>query len=73
MVNQMYPAWHHMEYFVATTRYNVLRSDSLVSTHPMSHHIETPNAIDAMFNNIAYGKCKQRIFLNLGQFDNLSI
>lgn len=35
-----------------------MRSDALAASHPMTHHIETPRAIDAMFNNVAYGKGK---------------
>lgn len=65
----MYPNWNNEEYFAATTRYNILRSDALSASHPMTHHIETPGAIDAMFNNIAYGKCKYRL---INSFEEIS-
>ncbi|KAG4068501.1 hypothetical protein HA402_004842 [Bradysia odoriphaga] len=55
-VHLLYPGWSHEEYFVATNRYGIFRSDALAASHPMSHHVETPLAIDAMFNNVAYGK-----------------
>lgn len=64
-VLQLYPGWGHEAYFVATNRYSILRSDALAASHPMTHFIETPLAIDAMFNNVAYGKGKRLYFICL--------
>lgn len=60
--NQVIP--NHEEYFVVTRRYNILRTDALITTHPMTNHIETPDEIDAMFNDIAYGKGERLLFWN---------
>lgn len=45
-----------MEQMVVHTMHNVMKSDALQSTHPMSHYVESPNELENIFDNIAYDK-----------------
>lgn len=55
---QVYPDWKILDFYVLDTVQNVMTSDSLESTRPMSHYAETPATISALFDNIGYAKCK---------------
>lgn len=54
----MYPEWRIMDYYVVNTLQDVFQSDALQQTHPMTNYIESPAAISAAFDNIAYAKCE---------------
>lgn len=47
-----------MDYYVVNTLQDVFQSDALQQTHPMTNYIESPGAISAAFDNIAYAKCE---------------
>lgn len=61
---QVYPDWKILDFYVLETVQNVMSSDSLESTRPMSHYVESPAAVSALFDNIAYAKCKSRFLLS---------
>lgn len=49
-----------MDFFVVSTMQSVFQSDALEQTRPMTYYIESPEAVSAAFDNIAYAKCKFR-------------
>lgn len=48
----------NMDYYVVNTLQNVFQSDALDTTRPMTHYVESPQAVSGLFDNIAYAKCE---------------
>lgn len=53
----MHPEWEIYDFFIGRTQ-NVFRIDEQAKTHPMTHYVESPSAIDKLFDRISYDKCK---------------
>lgn len=52
------PTWRIMDQFGIKNVHIAMVSDSLETTRPMTFDAGTPEEIDALFDNIAYEKCK---------------
>lgn len=61
--NLVFPEWKILDVFVSDTLQNVLQSDATNRTRPMTTHAESPQAIQSLFDNIAYEKCKHTLFI----------
>lgn len=55
---QIYPEWRILDFYVVNTLQDVFLSDERESTRPMTHYAESAEGVLALFDNIAYAKCK---------------
>lgn len=55
---QVKPAWRLLEQFVVASIQSTMITDSSATTRAMTTDAESPSEISALFDTIAYGKCK---------------
>lgn len=55
---QIYPEWRILDFYVVDTLQDVFQSDERETTRPMTHYAESAEGVLALFDNIAYAKCK---------------
>lgn len=55
---QIFPEWRVLDTFGYATLQNIMVSDSLNTTRPMSRYVETPADISGNFDGIGYRKCE---------------
>lgn len=55
-VDHFFPEWNIMHDFVAGSMTGSFAMDMLDSTHPIAAHVESPNEIEELFDEISYGK-----------------
>jgi len=48
--------WRLKEQFVVRPLQNALLVDALLTTHPMTQSVDSPNSIRSLFNRISYDK-----------------
>lgn len=68
--SQVHPEWDIFQYFIVRRLQVALQADAKETTRPMTHYVESPEAISSLFDSIAYPKCKN---LRLNGPDRLEI
>lgn len=54
----VFPEWKILDTLVFSNVQNAMISDATTSTRPMTYYVESPRAVSALFDNVAYAKCK---------------
>lgn len=54
----MHPDWNIFQSFLTGKLHSALQTDATERTRPMTYYIENPRAVQGLFDNIAYAKCK---------------
>lgn len=57
MTEKIFPSMRMEELFAVEAAQNILSRDSSLSTRPMTWYEESPKAVAALFDGIAYSKC----------------
>lgn len=57
-VDWVFPEWKILDAFVPNVVQAVMMSDATAETRPMTHYVESSQAISYLFDNVAYSKCK---------------
>lgn len=57
MTEKIYPTMRMEELFAVEVAQNILSRDSSLNTRPMTKYEETPGAVAALFDSVAYSKC----------------
>lgn len=52
----LHPEWKIVDAFVVGVLQNVMVLDAAITTRPMTHYVDEPNAIVAIFDKIIYDK-----------------
>lgn len=60
MTSQLFPSMRMEELFAIESLQSIMYRDSSLSTRPMTWYEESPKAVAALFDGIAYSKCKRR-------------
>jgi aminopeptidase N len=55
--------WRLEEQFVVRALQNALAADSLLTSHPMTQSVDSPNSIRSIFDTISYDKGNYVIIL----------
>lgn len=58
MTEKIYPDMRKEELFAVAQLQDVLRRDSSAASRPMTSYEESPEAVAALFDFVAYSKCK---------------
>lgn len=56
-----FPEWKLRDFFVYSYMQNVMVADSNMGVRPMTHYVESRQAVAELFDNIAYSKCKYTV------------
>lgn len=54
----VFPEWKILDAFVPITLQNVMITDSINTTRPMSYYVDHQTSISRLFDSVAYAKCK---------------
>jgi tricorn protease interacting factor F2/3 len=55
-VDSLFPQWDMFGYFVSSETSSAMFRDSLSTTHPIEAHVNTPEEVEQIFDDISYGK-----------------
>lgn len=58
MLEEVFPGERWADTFLVETVQPVMETDSNPSIRPMTYYVESPEAIDRLFDNVAYSKCE---------------
>lgn len=53
---QVEDEWRLQEQFVVRPLQNALAADALLTSHPMTQYVDSPNSIRSIFDTISYDK-----------------
>lgn len=56
-VDWVFPEWKILDAFVPNVVQSVMVYDATANTRPMTHYVESSQAISNLFDNVAYSKC----------------
>lgn len=63
MTEKVYPEMRMEELFAVEAAQSILYRDSSLTTRPMTWYEESPRAVAALFDGVAYSKCMKGNFI----------